>query len=314
MLRLGSALRANRAILVAQYAGQEGFLDATRAVRSIAAVATLDDLLELRDAELRRCLGYIRGAARCSDVAGSEIRLLCPLTRPTRIRDCGMITTHLRPAFAQMIERLRQMDDVDTGPAVQALESRLRGAGKRALSWGERDPATLSASCDPIANAGGELDFELEMAVAVRRRDNGDPEIFGYTLYNDWTLRDVQVQTFARTLNLHGPAKNFRGSNSFGPMIVMADDVADPMNQILRIEVDGQLFAEDTLAAADWTIPEAVAELYSREPISGTELLGSGTVLGGSMFERGLVLRPGSRVVLSNPSIGTLENRAGEGA
>lgn len=314
MLRLGTARCNGQPIVVAQRAGDETYLDATSALQEIVALATLDDLLELDDSGLEHCLARIRFKLNDASLEPAAIKLLCPLIRPSRIRDCGMITTHLKPAFSVMIDRLNALAELETAPAVRALETRLNGGQGRKLGWGDRDTATLSATLEEISSAGGELDFELEMAAIVRRDDSGKPQIFGYTLYNDWTLRDVQVEHFARTLNLHGEAKNFPASNTFGPMVVVADDLPNPMGEKLQVEVNGVLFTEGTLADAEWTFAEAVAEIYANAPPSGTEILGSGTILGGSMFERDMVLAPGSTVVMRSPAIGVLKNVTGMAA
>lgn len=313
-MRLGTAILAGKRIVVAQGADDGSLLNATALLQDVAVLQTLDDLLELADQDLAHCLAEIRLRLDEADLGQSAIKLLSPLVRPARVRDCGIITTHLKPAFEVMIERLKALPELDTAPAVEALEARLSGSQGRKLGWGERNPSTLSATLDAIPNPGGELDFELEMAAIVRRNDKGKPEIFGYTLYNDWTLRDVQVDHFARTLNLHGEAKNFPLSNTIGPMVVMADDLPEPMTESLRVEVDGTVLTEGTLAEADWTFAEAVDEIYATEAPAGTEILGSGTILGGSMFEKGMVLAPGSKVVMSSPAIGVLENIAGVAA
>src|SRR5439155_25304413 len=74
------------------------------------------------------------------------------------------------------------------------------------------------------------LDFELEVArvIGIRSRDlagaAAERTIFGYTIMNDWSARDVQRDEMAMRL---GPAKSKDFATSLGPCIVTADEI-DP--------------------------------------------------------------------------------------
>ncbi|HWC32932.1 MAG TPA: fumarylacetoacetate hydrolase family protein, partial [Actinomycetota bacterium] len=75
-----------------------------------------------------------------------------------------------------------------------------------------------------------ELDFELEVACVLggRGRDLSERDaeglIFGYTLMNDWSARDIQRKEMAVRL---GPAKGKDFATSLGPCIATADEL-DP--------------------------------------------------------------------------------------
>lgn len=306
MLRLGTGHVRDGMSLLAQRQGETDFIDAAALLVGLAC-RSLDDFLDLPDNDLGEALATLRQAN--PSLPADCVTLIQPLVRPTRIRDCGMIKTHLKPAFEEMILRMAGLDSQESRAAQAFLKERLSGlSGKGVLSWGERDTSTLSGPRSVIPNPGGELDFELELAAIIRRSGAGRPEIFGYTLYNDWTLRDVQIDNFIRTRNLHGSAKNFPGSNSFGPMVVIAEDFGNPASEMLRVEVNGDLIAEGTLEDAAWSFEEALIELFRDAPIKGHEIVASGTILGGSMFERGRRLPDGAVVRLISPSIGVLEN------
>ncbi len=307
MLRLGTARIGQITKPVGQRRGEVCFIDVAETLGLVGA-RSLDDVLDLPDDDHAEAIAELRKAEAKLDA--NKVDLLAPLLRPARIRDCGMIKTHLEPAFEQMITRMSEVDSDDSRAAQELLRTRLSSTGARGpLSWGERDADTLSGTKARIVNPGGELDFELELAVILRRSKSGAPQIFGYTLYNDWTLRDVQVANFIATRNLHGPAKNFPRANSFGPMVVLAEDMPDPSREHLSVEVNGELFAEGTLEDAVWTFEDAIPELFRDGPMQGHEIAASGTIFGGSMFERARRLPGGATVRLISPSIGILENQ-----
>ena len=88
------------------------------------------------------------------------------------------------------------------------------------------DPATPST---PRA-AGDELDYELEVAAIVDTPGAGpaveraEEVIGGYTIFDDWSARDLQREEMALHL---GPAKGKDFASAFGPYLVTPDELAD---------------------------------------------------------------------------------------
>src|SRR5690606_33793524 len=93
-----------------------------------------------------------------------------------------------------------------------------------------------------------QLDYELEFAAVIGRtgRDIGPEDaadaIFGYTIFNDWSCRDLQSTVMDSRL---GPArgKDFDGSNTLGPCIVTADELASPYDLELTARVNGEVWS-----------------------------------------------------------------------
>lgn len=307
MLRLGSAFIGDTPIAVAQHSGQDGFINLSDLCSDLATLTSLDDALDLPDRQLANAIARTRKAA--PDLTAGEVKLRCSLVRPGRVRDGGIVIEHLTPAFEQMRDRLQAMGTDKSIGAAEALDAQIATIHERPFTTGDRDLSTLSGPGDEIVNPGGEIDIELELACLIRRNENGEPEIFGYTLYNDWTLRDVQIQIFAETRSLYGGAKNFAMSNTFGPMVVLASDCGDPLALEMQAEVNGEVLVTGTLSGAVRTFPEALEYLFMDAEIAGHELLGTGTILGGCFFEQGKKLPENATVQLSCPAIGVLENR-----
>ena len=307
MLTIGSALVGGTPAVVVRHHDRPDFVNLTRLCTGDAVLETLDDLLDLPDSDVAACIAHARDAA--PDLPASEVVLRCPLARPARVRDGGIVTEHLTPAFGQMRDRLLQDGSVEAVAAANDLDRQIATIADRPFTTGDRDLSTLSGPGDEIANPGGEIDIETELACVIRRTEGGRPEIFGYTLYNDWTLRDQQIAVWKASRSLYGGAKNFAMSNTFGPMVLLAGDCADPLALELRAEANGEVVGSGNLKAAVRSFPKALEFLFRDAPIAGHELFGSGTILNGCLFEQGRRLPVNALVRLSCPEIGTLENR-----
>ena len=75
-----------------------------------------------------------------------------------------------------------------------------------------------------------ELDYEIEVAALIDTPardltpDRAEEAIGGYTIFNDWSARDLQRDE--TTVRL-GPAKGKDFASSFGPWLVTPDELAD---------------------------------------------------------------------------------------
>jgi 2-keto-4-pentenoate hydratase/2-oxohepta-3-ene-1,7-dioic acid hydratase in catechol pathway len=158
-----------------------------------------------------------------------------------------------------------------------------------------------------------ELDYELEVAAILGSRgrdlDAGRAAqlVFGYTLMNDWSARDVQRKEMAVRL---GPAKGKDFATSLGPCIVSADEL-DPSALRLTARVDGETWSEGSLGEARWTFPQMIAHVSQGEDVWPGDVYGSGTFAGGCGLDLGRFLWPGAVVELEADGIGVLRNRVG---
>jgi fumarylacetoacetate (FAA) hydrolase len=163
------------------------------------------------------------------------------------------------------------------------------------------------------------LDFELEIAAVIGE----DGEIAGYTLFNDWSARDVQAREM--TVGL-GPAKGKDFATSIGPWLVTPDELADAraadakgpdlaMTAVVRApDGTGQRTVEvsrGTWASAHFSFGEMVARASADVRLRPGDLLGSGTVGGGCLLEvreatLGRYLEPSDEVTLTIGRLGAL--------
>jgi 2-keto-4-pentenoate hydratase/2-oxohepta-3-ene-1,7-dioic acid hydratase in catechol pathway len=158
-----------------------------------------------------------------------------------------------------------------------------------------------------------ELDYELEVGcvLGARGRDLDEDAaaglIFGYTLMNDWSARDIQRKEMAVRL---GPAKGKDFATSLGPCLVTADEI-DPRSLRLEARVDGAVWSSGELGRARWTFPQMIAHVSRDEDVWPGDLYGSGTFGGGCGLDLGRFLWPGAVVELVAEPIGVLRNRVG---
>ncbi|MGH3627647.1 MAG: fumarylacetoacetate hydrolase family protein [Sciscionella sp.] len=159
------------------------------------------------------------------------------------------------------------------------------------------------------------MDYELELGIVIGRDgrnltpDQALDHVFGFTLLNDFSARDMQFREMAGRL---GPSKGKHFATAVGPAIVTVDAV-DPGQLELRARVNGDLWSSNTTGSMLWSVAELVAWASAGEPLVAGTLLGSGTVGGGTGWELGRQLSPGDVVELELVGLGVLRNRLGIG-
>jgi 2-keto-4-pentenoate hydratase/2-oxohepta-3-ene-1,7-dioic acid hydratase in catechol pathway len=162
------------------------------------------------------------------------------------------------------------------------------------------------------------LDHELELAVVIGRqgrnisRESAADYVFGYTLWNDVSARDVQKRELPVGM---GPskAKDWDGSNVLGPCIATPDEV-DAADLHLSVRINGEEWGRDTTAHMHHTFADMIAYASQDQTLYPGEVIGSGTVAGGSGLELDRWIRPGDLIEMDAEGIGILRNRVGERA
>ena len=162
------------------------------------------------------------------------------------------------------------------------------------------------------------LDCELELGAVVGRRgrniavDDAEDFIFGYTIWNDVSARDVQRVEMPVGLG-PGKAKDWDGSNVIGPCIVTADEL-DGQNLRMILRVNGEEWSEDSSSNMHYSFAELIAYASREQTLYPGEVLGSGTPSGGSGIDAGRRFKENDIVELDIEGIGILRNRISERA
>ncbi|WP_105565938.1 fumarylacetoacetate hydrolase family protein [Microbacterium halophytorum] len=176
---------------------------------------------------------------------------------------------------------------------VEGVSAGVEGKSHVADEWYEfptfyfTNPHTITGPGEITPPVTRKLDFELEVAVVVGAHgtnlspEDGERAIFGYTIMNDWSARDLQAREMQVRL---GPSKGKDFATSLGPWIVTADEL-EPFRDAdgflaLRAEVcvNGELVGEDLVSNAGWPFGEFVAYASRAAKVVPGDVLGSGTV------------------------------------
>ncbi|MDX1658029.1 MAG: fumarylacetoacetate hydrolase family protein [Nitriliruptorales bacterium] len=227
------------------------------------------------------------------------VRLLAPLPDPPSMRDFFAFEDHVRRGFDKRGEPIPE--------AWYELPVYYLTNHRSVLGPGETIPWPSFTS---------ELDYELEIAMIVGREGSGlgveeaERHIFGYTLYNDCSARDLQRKEMQVRL---GPARSKGFAQVLGPVIVTADEV-DPTDLRVTATIDGETVTDSHTGDLRWSFAEMLSYVSRGETVYPGDVYGSGTVANGCGLEHGRMLQPGETLELSTPVIGTLVNTVGEPA
>ncbi|MBF6570797.1 MAG: fumarylacetoacetate hydrolase family protein [Candidatus Binataceae bacterium] len=225
-----------------------------------------------------------------------EIRLLAPLPRPRTIRDCLAFEEHYRNALR----------DHPVPPVWYELPIYYKG-----------NPNTVQGTDSEVrwpSYCAEKLDYELEFAAIIGCEGvNLSPaqawkHIFGYTIFNDISARDIQMKEMAALL---GPAKgkDMDGGNLLGPFIVTADEWDPRDDHTMEARVNGERWGGGSTKAMHHDFGRIVSYLSTGETIMPGEVIGSGTVGTGCGLEVDKYPQPGDLIELEVHGLGILRTR-----
>jgi 2-keto-4-pentenoate hydratase/2-oxohepta-3-ene-1,7-dioic acid hydratase in catechol pathway len=173
-------------------------------------------------------------------------------------------------------------------------------------------PSSVIGPDDPIPYPPrtAQLDYEVEFAAVIgkqlRRAQEEDvmSAVFGYTLLNDVSARDVQFKDNQITLG-----KNFDGFAPIGPCIVTTDELSRPGAIGLRTRLNGRLLQNGS--TSDWlfSLPRIIASLSQVMTLQPGDIVTTGTPAGVGFFQKPQVfMHPGDVIEIEGDVIGTLRN------
>jgi fumarylacetoacetate (FAA) hydrolase len=271
-------------------------------------VTTLDDHLAagLRVEALRSLLGRFEPRDDADDddavLAGDSLAFGPPVLRPPSMRDFYAFERHVGTMWAR---RGGEIPEAWFRLPIFYFSnvSEIRGPG------------------DPVwaPKGSNELDYELEVAALVDTpardldAERAEEVIGGYAILNDWSARDLQRDE--TTVRL-GPAKGKDFATSIGPWLVTPDELADRrsgngFDLAMTATVNGTETSRGTWASVHFSFGQMLARASADVQLRPGDLLGSGTVGGGSLLEireetLGRYLEPGDEVVLRIERLGEL--------
>jgi len=156
-----------------------------------------------------------------------------------------------------------------------------------------------------------QVDYEAEMAVVIGKPGyrisaaDADEYIFGYTICNDVSARDVQLATSQWTLG-----KSFPTFTPIGPCIVSKDEVGDAHALNISCDVSGERLQDSNTSLLIFGVPQLIEYLSSITPLLAGDIISTGTPPGvglGRTPQRWL--KPEEEMIVTVEKIGSLRNK-----
>ncbi|MGG0251237.1 fumarylacetoacetate hydrolase family protein [Peribacillus frigoritolerans] len=155
-----------------------------------------------------------------------------------------------------------------------------------------------------------EVDFEAELAFVIGKEAKHVSEeeaieyVFGYTIMNDISARDLQFQD-----GQWSRGKSADTFAPFGPVIVTKDEVGDPHNLAISLELNGKIMQDSNTSNLIFTVPKIISFLSQSMTLMPGDLIATGTPPGVGMGRNPKIwLKNGDRMNVSIEKIGTLSN------
>lgn len=259
-----------------------------------------DSMLELIDqgpdalAALRSALKETDGARPPGIAVPLEnVRLLAPIPRPRK--NIFGIGLNYVEHVAESAKSLDTSKDLPKQPVVFS-----------------KPPTAVIADGEGIQHNAAmtqQLDWEVELAVIIGKRatrigkDDAMSHVFGYSVINDVSARDNRRAgqwIFSKGQDTYCP---------FGPMIVTADEIADPHNLDLWLKKNGEEKQRSNTKHLLFDIPTLISDLSSGMTLEPGDIIATGTPSGvGAGRDPQEWMWPGDVIECGVDGIGVLRN------
>ena len=154
------------------------------------------------------------------------------------------------------------------------------------------------------------LDYEGDMAVIMGNAGkhiepkNALKHIVGYSCYNESTVRDWQQHTKQFTMG-----KNFEKTGSFGPYMVLAEEISDYKKLTIQTRLNDKVMQEASLSQLIFDIPTLISYISKAMPWQAGDVLVTGTP-GGVGFKRNppVYMKDGDKIEVEIKNVAILKN------
>lgn len=218
-----------------------------------------------------------------------------PATDPSVIRDGLTFINHIKGFHEKM--------DRPLAPSLLKIPGYFKGTPHTMLGHEEDIPWPAFVN---------HMDYELELGWVVGARgsdltpDTAKDHLFGVTIFNDVSARDRQGDEMGIGM---GPQKSKDFAYPVGPWITTVDEFDDLTTIPMEVRVNGEVWGKGNSGNTLWSVDELLAYVSLAETIEPGDVIGSGTMGGGSALELDRQLSPGDMVEMEVGNIGVLRNR-----
>ena len=276
----------------------EGQTTPRLAVVVAEAALFLDAIMPTAPRDLQELIE--RGPGGLAEVRATVDAALAAGVEPVPVSELRHSSAVLRPA---------QVIAIGANYAAHASELKLRSETAMTIfSLWPNSLAGHGATTTWPEDLTTQVDYEAELGVIIGRpargvhvRDALD-YVWGYTVVNDITARDLQFSEAQWSR-----CKSFDGFTPTGPVVVTADEIADPQDLWLTTNLDGHILQDASTNEMVRGVAEIISYLSRSATIPPGTLISTGSP-GGAGYSRNpqVFLRDGSTVTVSIEGIGSL--------
>ncbi|CAM3657718.1 fumarylacetoacetate hydrolase family protein [Mesobacillus zeae] len=278
---------------------------------------------------------------RVLDIAMAEERRLGKATSPVSLLQCIALGAEWAEGARETLEWAESEGSQCFSPlAAVRLEAPIprptknvmcvgKNYAEHAIEMGSKDdipehimmftksPTAVIGSGETIPSHKGvadELDYEGELAVVIGRkgkeirREDALDYVFGYTIINDVTARDLQ-----RRHKQFFIGKSLDGTCPMGPWILHTSAIDNPNNLNIHTKVNGEVRQDSNTEQFIFPVEEIISVLSKGMTLEPGDIIATGTPAGvGKGFKPPKFLQPGDKIEITVEKIGTLSNSVGE--
>jgi len=155
-----------------------------------------------------------------------------------------------------------------------------------------------------------EPDYEAEFAFVIGKggfqipASEAQSHVYGYTIINDVSARDIQFSTSQWSLS-----KSLPTFCPMGPAIVTADEITDPHVLDVQLTIDGEVLQHSNTRELIFKIPALIEYISSITPLFPGDIVSTGTPFGVGLGRNPKRwLNPGETVTIAIEGLGQLTN------
>jgi 2-keto-4-pentenoate hydratase/2-oxohepta-3-ene-1,7-dioic acid hydratase in catechol pathway len=272
-------------------------VDIPQALGASEATSTMLGLVRGGAAMLEQ-LRALAGKSPVATTALTDVKLHAPIPRPAKNVFC--VGWNYVEHFEEGARKLHDDRELPKHP-----------------TFFSKVPTSVTGPYDTIpfpAQVSTAMDWEVELGLVfgTAGKDIAEADamrhVFGYTVINDVSIRDVQRR--------HGgqwhKGKSFDGTCPMGPWIVTADEMGDPNDLRVQCRVNGVSKQDSTTKYLYFKLPRLIAELSAGMTIEPGDILSTGTPPGvGYARTPSEFLQPGDLLETEIERIGVMRNPIG---
>lgn len=178
-------------------------------------------------------------------------------------------------------------------------------------------PTTIIGPNEQIENhlsITKQLDYEGELAIVIGKKGRNIKKedaldyVFGYTIVNDITARDLQAKHKQFFLG-----KSLDASCPIGPVLVHKENLSDPNHLHIETKINGEVRQSSNTKHFIFSVEEMISTISLGMTLEPGDVIATGTPAGvGKGFLPPRFLNPGDQIEITIEGIGTLSNKVSE--